>query len=92
MSEASTPRLKLRLYVADSSAQSRNAMATLDTLKQRGFDIEIEVIDIVGDPQRAETDKVIATPMLAKLAPPPVRRVVGDLSDVQQVINSLQIG
>jgi circadian clock protein KaiB len=51
----------------------------------------IEVVDILKDPQRAESEKILATPMLVRKKPPPVRRILGDLSDTERVLRGLDL-
>jgi hypothetical protein len=43
------------------------------------------------NPQLAEEDKILATPTLAKILPPPVRRIIGDLSDRERVLIGLDL-
>ena len=49
------------------------------------------VIDVLERPGLAEDEKIIATPTLIKQLPPPVRRIIGDLSDVQKVLLGLDL-
>jgi circadian clock protein KaiB len=52
---------------------------------------EIVVVDVLEQPHLAERDRVLVTPTLIKEVPPPARRVLGDLSDSEQVLWGLQI-
>lgn len=52
---------------------------------------EIEVIDVLKEPDRAEQDKILATPTLIKQLPPPLRRVIGDLSNKDKVLLGLDV-
>lgn len=52
---------------------------------------ELEIIDVLEHPQRAEDDKILATPTLIKQLPPPLRRVIGDLSDKEKVLLGLEV-
>ena len=81
----------LRLYVTGSTARSARAIETTrqicDTyLKGRH---ELEVVDLYQFPEAASREQIIAAPTLIKLAPEPLRRVIGDLSDRQRVLASL---
>jgi circadian clock protein KaiB len=49
------------------------------------------VIDVLERPQLAEDEKILATPMLIKQLPPPLRRIIGDLSDTDKVILGLDL-
>ena len=51
----------------------------------------LKVIDVLKQPQLAEEDKILATPTLAKILPPPVRRIIGDLSDREKVLIGLDL-
>ena len=51
----------------------------------------LKVIDVMQNPQLAEEDKILATPTLAKVLPPPVRRIIGDLSDRERVLVGLDL-
>jgi len=51
----------------------------------------LKVIDVLKQPQLAEEDKILATPTLAKILPPPVRKIIGDLSDREKVLIGLDL-
>jgi circadian clock protein KaiB len=82
---------KFRLYVADHAQNSRTARANLDAMCQTHFagQYEIEVIDVFKDPARGRSDGIVLTPTLVKIAPLPMRSVVGTLSQTQTVMDSL---
>ena len=48
-------------------------------------------MDVLQNPQRAEDEKILATPTLIKKLPPPLRRVIGDLSDKEKVLLGLEV-
>lgn len=52
---------------------------------------ELQIIDVVENPQLAEDEKILATPTLIKRLPPPLRRVIGDLSDKEKVLLGLNV-
>jgi circadian clock protein KaiB len=52
---------------------------------------ELMVIDVLQQPQLAEDEKILATPTLIKELPPPLRRVIGDLSDTDKVLLGLEL-
>lgn len=52
---------------------------------------EIEIIDILEHPKLAEDERILATPTLIKQLPPPLRRVIGDLSDREKVLLGLDL-
>ncbi len=83
--------LQLCLYVAVPLHANSATLLALEELRRLGYVFELEIIDISSDPARAETDRVIATPTLVKLSPLPVRRVMGDLSNLPRLLQLLQI-
>ena len=80
--------LRLRLYIAGSAPNSLRAMvncrAICDEHFAAGYDLEI--VDLLDHPKRALADGIIVTPTLLKLLPLPVERVIGTLSDTNQVL------
>jgi circadian clock protein KaiB len=52
---------------------------------------ELEIIDVLEDPDAADHDKILATPTLIKQLPPPLRRVIGDLSNKDKVLLGLDV-
>jgi circadian clock protein KaiB len=85
--------LTLRLYVAGQSPASLRALANLNAICREHLDdaTTIEVIDVLEEPLRSLDDGVLVTPTLVRLAPTPVRRVIGDLSRTVVVLDALGI-
>ncbi|AGA89780.1 KaiB domain-containing protein [Thioflavicoccus mobilis 8321] len=85
----------LSLYIAGRTAAAERALRNLkeiiSPLAVDGRRLEIEVIDILEHPQLAEDDRILATPVVIKKRPPPVRRVVGDLSEHDKVLIGLDL-
>lgn len=83
----------LRLYVAGQSPKSLNAMANLRNLCEEHLagHFEIEVIDLVEHPSRARDDDILAIPTLVRRLPPPLRKIIGDLSDTERVLSGLRL-
>ncbi len=81
------------LFVAGQSPRSLAAKANLHRLCEEAFgsDYAIEVVDVLESPERAEKEKVPATPFVIKRSPGPVRRLAGDLSDRRRVLFELQL-
>lgn len=84
---------KLRLYVTGFSLRSRRAIANLRAICERDIKgpYEIEIIDVLEHPEKADREKVLATPTLVKRTPEPVCRIVGDLSDYDQALAGLAL-
>lgn len=85
------PRFKL--YVTGQTPRSTRAIANLRSICGQALPdgCEVVIVDVLEQPHLAEQDKVLVTPTLIKEVPPPVRRVLGDLSNVEQVLWGLQI-
>lgn len=90
----SNETIHLRLYIAGNAPHSSRAQANLAVICQHlpAGRICLEVIDVLQEPLRALQDKVIVTPVLRKLSPPPEAQIVGDLSDYPQVRLALGLG
>ena len=84
----------LTIYIANHTPGAiraiRNLRAICADLKEH-TNYEIEIVDITQDPDRAESDRVLATPMVIRRLPLPIRRVIGDLSDREQVLYGLKL-
>jgi len=83
----------LRLYVAGKTSKASVAIANLRRICEEELrgEYDLEVIDVLEQPQLAEDEKILATPTLIKLLPPPLRRVIGDLSDREKVLLGLEV-
>ncbi len=83
----------LKLYVAGNTPNSVRALKTLKNILEQEFQgvYALKVIDVLKNPQLAEEDKILATPTLAKVLPPPVRKIIGDLSDRERVLIGLDL-
>jgi circadian clock protein KaiB len=87
------PRYRLRLYIAGSGRYANRAKQNLvDAAAEAGFDYDLEVVDLIAEPQRAFEDRVVVTPTLIKLSPLPRSIVIGDLSDREKTIAALTAG
>jgi circadian clock protein KaiB len=86
-------RYLLKLYITGQSPRAALAIANLRRLCKEELDgcYEIEIIDVLEHPELAETDRILATPTLIKQLPPPLRRVIGDLSNRDKVLLGLNV-
>jgi circadian clock protein KaiB len=82
---------KFRLYVAGNAKNSGQAIANLTALCRAHLPDrhEIEIVDVFRQPKRALAEGILMTPTLVKLAPSPVRRIVGSLSQTQTILQAL---
>ncbi len=83
----------LRLYITGATPASSRAIANLKALcdgRLKGR-YQLEVVDIFQHPQLAQNAEIIAAPTLVKQLPPPLRRFVGDLSDLEDKLLGLEV-
>jgi circadian clock protein KaiB len=83
----------LRLFISGSTPRAERAIANLRRLCEEEFAgcYELQVIDVLEHPELAEEERILATPTLIKQLPPPLRRVIGDLSDRDKVLLGLNL-
>jgi circadian clock protein KaiB len=85
---------RFRLYVAGDTENSARAVANLSKFCTRRLADrhEIEIVDVFKEPKRALGDGIFMTPTLLILAPSPVRRIVGTLSQTNTILRTLGLG
>jgi circadian clock protein KaiB len=83
----------LRLFVAGTTPRSMQAILDARAFCESHLAdcYELEVIDIYQQPGLARDEQIVAVPTLVRSLPPPLRRLVGDLSDVERVLSGLQL-
>jgi circadian clock protein KaiB len=83
----------LRLFVTGASSRTSTAIANLKRICDQELQgqYELEIIDVLEFPEKAETERILATPTLIKSLPLPLRRVIGDLSDKEKVLLGLEV-
>jgi circadian clock protein KaiB len=86
-------QIKLRLYITGATPRSMKAIANMKAICEGELEgnVDLQVIDVLEHPQLAEDEKILATPTLIKEVPPPLRRIIGDLSDKERVLLGLEI-
>jgi circadian clock protein KaiB len=82
---------EFRLYVVGRTPKSVRIVEELARLLEDVLDghYNLEVIDVIKNPELAQKDKIVATPALERVSPEPIIRVVGDLSDRKSVLAAL---
>ena len=90
---ASVSRHLLRLYVTGTTAGSTRAIQQVRRVcdEHLAGRYDLEVIDIYQLPALAKDDQIIATPTLVKVLPAPLRRLIGDLSNLESVLFGMDI-
>jgi circadian clock protein KaiB len=89
----SSTKWHLRLYVAGLTGKSVIALKNLEDICEKHLhgEYQIEVVDLLKQPQLARGDQIFAIPTLIKKVPEPVRKIIGDLSNTEKVIVGLDI-
>lgn len=85
--------LRLTLYVAGQTPRAERALMNLRRIitDELGMPFELDIVDVLERPDLAEEALILATPTLVKEAPPPARRLIGDLTDTQKVLRGLHV-
>lgn len=83
----------LRLYVAGQTPRSLTAFANLKRLCEEYLAgrYQIEVIDLLKAPQLAQGDQIVALPTLIRKLPEPIKRIIGDLSNIERVMVDMDL-
>ena len=87
-------KYKLKLYVTGQTGNSQKAIENLQVvLKESSLEekYEVEIIDILEHPELAEEARIVATPVLIKKLPLPLKKIIGDLSDKEKVLLGLDL-
>jgi circadian clock protein KaiB len=86
--------VRLRLYVTGRTARSEAAINNLHAIVEEHLpeEPEVEIVDVLEEPELAEEHHILVTPTLDKILPMPARRIIGDLSDADAVVRGLGLG
>ena len=89
----SRPIWHLRLYVAGNTANSVAAFSNLKAICEKHLqgEYDIEVVDLLRNPQLAKGDQIVAIPTLVRKLPPPLKQIIGDLSNRERVLVGLDL-
>ena len=88
-----TGLVELRLYVAGQTPKSLAALSNLKKICDEHLTgrYKLHVIDLVKTPQLAQGDQILAIPTLVRNLPVPIRKIIGDLSDLEKVLVGLNL-
>jgi circadian clock protein KaiB len=86
-------RWNLRLYIAGTTPKSMDALRNLQEICATHLDkkYRVEVIDLLENPQLAKGDQILAIPTLVRRLPPPLKKIIGDLSNTERVLVGLDL-
>jgi circadian clock protein KaiB len=87
------PMIELRLYVAGQTPKSLAALTNLKKICTEHLEnsYKLQVIDLMKTPQLAQGDQILAIPTLVRKLPQPIRKIIGDLSDLERVLVGLDL-
>jgi len=91
--ESAEDKWNMRLYVAGQTPKSLAAFSNLKQLCDQHLTgrYQIEVVDLLKQPQLAQNDQIVALPTLVRKLPEPIKRVIGDLSNLERVMIGLDL-
>ena len=80
-----------RLYITGRTPNSLRAIDNLTRICEENLrgEYEIKIIDLLQDHHMVEEDHIIGTPTVVKVSPPPIRKIMGDLSQADKVLSGL---
>ena len=89
--QATRPVYEFRLFITGASPNSSRAITNLTTIfdKLLKKNYTMEIIDVYQHVNLAQQENIIALPMLVKKFPLPEKRLIGDMSDIEKLINIL---
>lgn len=84
---------RLRLYIAGQTANSLAALSNLEAICEQHLKgkYQLEVVDLLLNPQLAGGDQILAIPTLVRRLPPPLKKIIGDLSKTDRVLVGLDL-
>jgi circadian clock protein KaiB len=93
VSSKAKKQFQLRLYVAGQTPKSLRAFENLKRICEEHLagQFHIEVIDLLKNPKLASQDQIMAIPTVVRRLPPPLRKLIGDLSNTERVLVGLQL-
>ena len=86
-----SPEYVLRLFIAGATPNSVRAVNNIRVLCETHLQgrYALQIIDVYQDAALAQEEQIIALPLLIKKSPLPERKLIGDLSQTEKVINAL---
>ena len=83
----------LRLYVAGQTPKALAAFSNLKTICEEHLKgkYHIEIVDLLQNPKLAKGDQIFALPTLVRKLPPPIKKIIGDLSNTERVLVGLDL-
>ena len=91
--EPKAARYRLQLFVTGTTPRSARAIQNIRTICEDNLQgrYDLDVIDIYQHPEHVKAEQIVVTPTLVKQFPLPIRKLIGDLSDTERVLDALDI-
>jgi circadian clock protein KaiB len=91
--KAGKEKWKFTLYVAGETSKSKAAMSNLKSYCEKCLagHYDLVVVDLLKEPHLAEADQILAIPTLIRKSPLPTRKIIGDLSNTDKVLQHLEM-
>jgi circadian clock protein KaiB len=84
-------KIVMVLYITGSAPRSISAINNITSIcKNNLIDYELKIIDIYENPNLAKDDQIVAIPTLVRVLPPPIKRIIGDLTSTEKVLTFLK--
>ncbi len=82
-----------RLYSANRHDEMQAVIEDFRQVFEKHFPgcCRFELIDVLSEPERATQDEVFVTPTLIKTQPEPIQRIIGDLTEPNEVLAILGV-
>ncbi|WP_199248142.1 circadian clock KaiB family protein [[Phormidium] sp. ETS-05] len=83
----------LKLYITGNTPRSQRAIANILRICQEELSeqYQVEIVDVLEQPEMAEQEKILVTPTLIKQLPPPIQRIIGDMSNTDTLLLGLDL-
>ena len=87
------PAYLLKLYITGASPNSIKAVNNIKVICEKYLQhrYNLEIVDVYQEPQVAKTEQLVALPLLIRLFPLPVRRLIGNISNTHKVLEGLEL-
>ena len=91
--ESKAAHYRLRLFVTGTTPRSARAIQNIRAICEDNLEghYDLEVVDIYQHPENVKAEQIVVTPTLVKQFPLPLRKLIGDLSDTERVLDALDI-
>ena len=89
----SKDRYSLRLYITGETPRSREAVSAIRAICEERLQgrYDLEIVDLRRHPELARSEQILALPLLVRSLPAPLRKMIGNLSDLDRVLQGLEL-